>query len=506
MRPLALAALFAFAPACSSDRSFPGDFVFGTAVAGFQVDMGCPTIPAERCEDRASDWYGYVTSTAAIAKSQTHLAGHPPSQGPGFFELYPQDLDRAKSIGTTGFRFSLEWSRIFPRSTVGLTDDAALDAAADPEAMRYYRDLLAAAKARGQQPLVTLHHYTLPRWMHDGPGCTLDLDRCSPRGWLEPNIVPELAKFAGFAARHFGADVDRWATLNEPLAVVIPGYLMPTAARTNPPAQLLRYAEAKTALFAMIRAHAAMVDAVRARDTVDADGDGRATEVGLVYPVAPVLPKDPSRALDVRAAENISYIYNDVFLNGVLRGELDEDLDGKGEVVPELVGRSDYLGLNYYFKVVVKGESSSFLPDFSPLLTFDPLTLEQGELHPEGLRDMLVMVKQKWPGFPVYITENGWDAAHPYGQERFLAEHLAWVLRAVHEDEVDVRGYYWWSLIDNYEWNHGMAMKFGLWAVDPADPTKARTPRPVVAAYESVITEGALPDALADRFPIPEAP
>ena len=65
MRPLALAALVAFAPACSSDRSFPGDFVFGTAVAGFQVDMGCPTIPAERCEDRASDWYGYITSTAA---------------------------------------------------------------------------------------------------------------------------------------------------------------------------------------------------------------------------------------------------------------------------------------------------------------------------------------------------------------------------------------------------------------------------------------------------------
>lgn len=495
-----LAVLLLFA--CSNDRSFPADFVLGTAVAGFQVDMGCPTLPAEKCEDRRSDWYGYITSTAAIARTQTHLAGDPPSRGPGFYELYAQDLDRAKSIGTDGFRFSIEWSRIFPESTVGIEDPAALDARANPEAMKYYRDLLAALKSRGIRPLVTLHHYTLPIWMHDGVGCTLDLDRCSPRGWLEPGMVAEIAKYAGFVGRHFGADVDHWATLNEPLAVVIPGFLMPTAARTNPPAQLLRYEEGKQAIIAMIRAHAAMVDALRANDTVDADGDGRATFVGVVYPVAPVVPKDPSRALDVRAAENISYIYNDIFLNAVIKGELDEDIDGKGEVKPELVGRSDYLGLNYYFKVVVKGESSSFLPDFSPLLTFDPLALEQGEAFPEGLRTVLGKIKTSWPEMPVYITENGWDFASGYGQDKFLAEHLGYMLRAIHQDDVDVRGYYWWSLIDNYEWNHGMGMKFGLWAVDPMDPTKARTARPVVEAYRAVIEEGGLTDELAERFPL----
>lgn len=490
--------------ACSSDRSLPSDFTYGTAVAGFQVDMGCPTIAAELCEDRGSDWYAYITSTAAIARTQTHLAGDPPSRGPGFFELYPQDLDRAQSIGTNGFRFSIEWSRVFPESTVGIEDAAALDARANPAAMQYYRDLLAAVKARGLKPLVTLHHYTLPAWIHDGAGCTLDLDRCSPKGWLEPGITHEIAKYAGFVARHFGAEVDQWATLNEPLAVVIPGFLMPTAARTNPPAQLLRYAEAKTAIFAMINAHAKMVDAVRAADTIDADGDGRATFVGVVYPVAPVVPKDPSSALDVRAAENISYVYNDIFLNAVIRGVLDEDINGSGEVKPELVGRSDYLGLNYYFKVVVKGETSSFLPDFSPLLTFDPLALEQGAVHPSGLRDTLARVKSSWPDVPIYITENGWDHASGYGQDKFLAEHLGYMLRAIHEDGVDVRGYYWWSLIDNYEWNHGMAMKFGMWAVDPMDPTKARTPRPVAEAYRSVIEEGGLPDALAEKFPISE--
>jgi len=489
--------------ACTNERAFPEGFVFGTAVAGFQVDMGCPTIAAEICEDRGSDWYQYITSTVAIARGQTHLSGSPPSSGPGFYELYAQDLDRAKSLGSTGFRFSIEWSRVFPNSTIGVEGHAALKAIASADALRYYHDILSALRARGISPLVTLHHYTLPTWMHDGVGCTVSLDRCSPRGWLEPTIVPEIAKYAGFIAQELGAEVDHWATLNEPLAVVIPGYLMPSAARTNPPAQLLRYEEAKVAVFAMIQAHARMVDAVRTADTIDADGDGKATFIGVVYPVAPVLPKDPESALDRRGAENISYIYNDVFLNAVISGVLDDDMDGKGESRADLVGRSDYLGLNYYFKIVVKGEASSFLPDFSPLLTFDPLALEQGAVFPEGMRTMLQKIKASWPDVPVYITENGWDEAHGYGQERFLAEHLQYILRAIHEDGVDVRGYYWWSLIDNYEWNQGPALKFGLWAVDPNDTTKARTERPVAGAYRKIITDRAVSDELSLKFPIP---
>lgn len=483
--------------ACTNDRAFPADFAFGTAVAGFQVDMGCPTIPAAECEDQKSDWYAYVTSTAAIAKTQTHLAGDQPSAGPGFYELYAADLDRVKALGLDSFRLSLEWSRIFPESTAGVEGYEALKARASPAGLAYYHAIFAAMKARGLKPLVTLHHYTLPSWIHDGRGCTLDLDHCSPRGWLEPSIVAEIAKYAGFAAREFGDEVDRWATLNEPMAVVIPGYLMPTEARTNPPAQLLRYAEAKTALFAMIHAHARMVDAVRENDQRDADGDGRATFIGLVYPVAPVLPKDPANPLDQRGAQNIAYIYNDLFLNAVLKGELDEDLNGKGEVESDLVGRSDYLGLNYYFKVVVVGAEDSFLPAFSPLLTFDPFHLEQGETYPEGLREVLRDLKAKYPSTPVLITENGADAAIAGGPEAFLAAHLRSLLSAIHQDGVDVRGYFWWSLMDNFEWNHGTGMKFGLYAVDPQDSGKARVARPTAELLRRVATERALPAELA---------
>ncbi len=490
-------ALFA---ACSSANDLPSGFTLGTATAGFQVDMGCPTLPAERCEDRASDWYVYATSTAAKARMGTFLKGDPPSGGPGMFETYAADFDRMRGLGLGAYRFSVEWSRVFPRSTRGVDDHEALRALADPEALAFYKAQLAALRARGLRPFVTLHHYTLPTWVHDGVGCTLDFARCSPRGWLEPWIVDEIAKYAGFVARELGAEVDVWATMNEPFAVVLAGYLQPTATRSNPPAQTLRWREAKTVMLAMIQAHARMVDAVRAADAVDADGDGRAAELGIVYPVAPILPKDPTNPLDQAAAENLSYVYNDVFMNAVAKGVLDDDLDGAGEPRADLAGRLDWFGLNYYFKVVVEGTTESFLPDLSPLLTANPLTLEQGAVYAEGIRDMLRKVHEAY-GLPVYITENGATPETDGGQERFLAEHLQHVLLATREDGVDVRGYFWWSYVDNYEWNHGFEMRFGLYGL-AGDAAKTRVERPVAALLRSIAEAQAIPDAVVERYPV----
>lgn len=487
---------------CSeSERALPDDFLLGAAVAGFQIEMGCPTIAPEQCEDRNSDWYEFVTSTVAQAKGSNFLAGDPTTNGPGYFELYEQDIARLSELNLDGFRFSIEWSRVFPKSTIGVQGHDALKAIASAEALDYYRKQLAALKARGITPLVTLHHYTLPNWMHDAVGCNQNLDRCSPRGWLEPHVVDEIAKYAGFVARELGGDVDLWVTLNEPLAVVLPGYLFQTKDRTNPPAQLARFAEAKTAMVAMIEAHARMVDAVRENDTTDADGDGRATFIGVVYPVAPVLPKDAERGLDRLAAKNIFYLYNEVFLDAVILGNLDHDADGVAERRDDLVGRSDYLGLNYYTAATVVGERESFADAFSPLLTLNPFELEQGQPFARGIYDMLLYVRDRYD-LPVYVTENGTYPELGAGQEAFLAEHLQWVLRAVHRDEVDVRGYFWWSLTDNYEWNHGMALRFGLYEIDTADPMKKRTRRPVGDTFGAIGASREISAELAERFPI----
>ena len=490
------------AVSCTSANSLPDDFVFGAAVAGFQIEMGCPTLPAAQCEDRNSDWYDFVTSTVTQARDGNHLSGDPTARGPGYFELWPQDIDRLAELSLDGFRFSIEWSRVFPSSTAGATTHEALKALASAEALAYYRAQLDRLSGNGVSPLVTLHHYTLPSWMHDAVGCNTDLDACSPRGWLEPNIVAEIAKYAGFIARELGDRVDRWATLNEPFAVVLPGYLLPTETRSNPPAQSFRYKEARQVTMSMIRAHAAMVDAVRANDSTDADGDGDATQIGLVYPVTPVRPKDPEARVDRLGAKNAFYLLNEVFLDGVLKGVIDEDLDGVGEVDETLVGRSDYLGVNYYTAAVVEGDTDSFASDFSELLTINPLTIEQGAPDPAGLREMLRYVRDEYGPLPIYITENGTYPEIEGGQERFLIEHLQWIARAVNTDEVDVRGYFWWSLMDNYEWNHGMALRFGLYEVPPDDPAKPRIKRPFADAYKRIAEAQEVPDDLAQAYPI----
>ena len=491
------------APAPETGLPFPKGFLFGTAVAGFQVDMGCPTLPAAECDDTHSDWYAFITAPELQKDATTYLAGDPPSAGPGQWELYAEDIERARTeLSNNGMRFSFEWSRIFPTATDDAKDDTALAALADPKAVAHYHAMLKALKDSGITPLVTLNHYSLPTWIHDGVGCHKDLKACSPKGWVDKErTVREIARYAGFCAREFGAEVDLWATENEPFAVIFPGYIQPTPDRTNPPAVPLALAEAKIVFAALIEAHARMYDAVKAGDTGDADGDGKASMVGLVYSMSPVKAKDPEKPADVQAAKNVWYLWNMAFLNAVAKGDFDGELDGTATHRDDLAGRMDYIGINYYTRITVEGLDSSILPDLSPLATFNPLTLQPWEDYPRGLYEMALVVKDELH-LPAYITENG--AADPLDdgtEPRSLVQHMTWLQRAITEG-ADVRGYFVWSLMDNYEWNHGMSIRMGLYAVDKNDTTKARKPRQGVAVYASIASMGRISDELQAKYPI----
>lgn len=492
------------APAEPEELTFPEGFLFGSAIAGFQADMGCPTLPADACEDRNSDWYQFVTSPETVQSGGAHLSGQPPSVGPGHWELYEQDYDLVKDeLGHNAIRFSIEWSRVFPTATDGIEGHEALLAVADPEALAHYRAELAALKARGITPLVTLNHYTLPSWIHDGVGCHVSFADCAPRGWVDrARTVTEIAKYAGFVARELGADIDLWATLNEPFAVVLPGYLMPSGERSNPPAVTLQHEAARTVMVALIEAHARMYDAVKAGDTGDADGDGQPAVVGLVYNMAPVKPADPQNQLDVQAAENVFYLYNLAFLNATVKGDLDEDLDGQAVHRDDLAGRMDYLGINYYTRSTVEGTADPFIPELSPLSTFNPFSLVLWEDYPRGLYEMVKLVHEDF-GVPSIITENGAQDPDDDGTgPSYLVRHLTWASRAA-RDGFDLRGYFYWTLMDNYEWNHGMDIRMGLYAVDKDDPQKARVPRQAVPAYAAIARAGAIPADLSAKYPAP---
>jgi beta-galactosidase len=475
-------------------QDFPDDFMFGAALAGFQADMGCPTLPASQCVDRNSDWYVFTTTPKLVADPGAYLSGQDPAVvGPGFWELYPQDIERAADeLHHDALRMSFEWSRIFPTATDDVEGYEALKKIASADAIAHYHDVLRELKAHGMRPLVTLYHYALPTWIHDAEGCHEDLETCSPRGWVDKErTVREAAKYAEFCAREFGSEVDLWATLNEPLQNMVFGYLLPNPARSHPPAQFLKAEAARTVFDALIDAHARMYDAVKEGDQEDADGDGRESWVGVVYPFVPVEPADPEQ--DAEAAENIDYLWNQAYLEAVVHGRYDAAMDGNTVDRPDLAGRMDYIGFNWYGGLRVEGTPRSTLPALSPLFTVNPATLVETPNQPEQLARFLRYVNEDL-GLPAIITENGATDPDDDGSGgKFIVANLRAVADAL-ADGADVRGYFYWTLTDNYEWNHGMDIRMGLYAVDKDDAKKARKARKSVAVYAKIAETRTLPE------------
>lgn len=468
------------------EANFPKGFLWGTANAGFQHDPGCPTLSPDRCEDRASDWYQWVSDPDIIADPNAYVAGEPLANAPGMRELYPEMLAEARDVlHNNAIRLSIEWSRLFPDGAAETaTTVDALEAHADPDAVAYYEALFEAAKKAKLTLLVTLNHYTLPLWIHDGKACRADIAGCEDRGWLDQErIVPAIALYAGFCGRKFGKWVDLWATLNEPMATSVAGYVFPSAERSHPPGLQLRFDLAIETLFSQIEAHARMVDAVRAEDLVDADGDGKAARVGTVQNIAAVTAADPSVERADEAVRHASWIYNEVFLEGTAKGRIDRNLDGVVEETrADLAGRMDFIGVNYYTRLYVSPLGGPLAPEY-PWLDFLP-DISGGLflVYPEGMLEALRLAASY--GVPVIVTENGVPDPADDAGDTFLVPHLRAVWSAL-EEGIDVEGYFYWSLVDNYEWNHGMAMKLGLFGLDLA--TKARTLRPIGARYAAIV-------------------
>lgn len=513
--PLVAAALLAAAlpagcdpePAADDDSAapdpglaFPAGFLFGTAIAGFQSDMGCPTLGREACDDPASDWFAFTTSPETVSSGGAYLSGQDPGVvGPGFRELWREDIGRASGeLANNALRLSIEWSRIFPEPTDGAADFEALSALADPVEVAWYHEVFQEVRAQGMEPLVTLNHYSLPTWIHDPVGCHQDLDACSPRGWVDRDrTLAEIARYAAFCAREFGAEVDLWVTLNEPLQNAVFGYLLPGEFRSHPPAVTIQQEAARVVVDALIDAHARMYDAVKAEDTADADGDGEASSVGVVYPLTPIVPADPEDPLDQQAAANVHYLWNRAYLDAVALGEWDAGLDGVKTHREDLAGRMDFVGVNWYFSLLVSGLEDSILPDFSPLLTINPFEFGYGENLPEALAEQLRYVNEDL-GLPVIITENGTPDPQDDGTApAYLVENLL-ALQSAIAGGADVRGYFYWTLTDNFEWNHGMDVRMGLYAVDGDDPQKTRTARQAAGIYAEIAASGEIPEEYAN--------
>ncbi len=504
----AAVALAAAAPAAAGTggRDFPRSFLWGTAIAAFQTEAGGSPSNA----DRRSDWWVWSHDAENIAAG--HVSGDLVERGPGHWRRFRDDSRlAAERLGANAFRMSIDWSRIFPRSTGDARTPRQLDRLANERAVRHYAKVLRSVRARGMRPVLTLHHFTTPTWLHDpieareafeGLGADDPPPRLERGGWLSDRTVRAFGRYAAWAAWRYGDLVDLWVTVNEPMVVATNGYVnVPGAFASWFPPGVFNFPAAVRVVRNFARANGLAYDAVHRYD--------RRAQVGPVHNMIAFTPADPARPEDVRGAEHADYIFNRVFLNAVVRGRLDANVDGRieaGERRPELRGRADFIGLNYYFRSRVTGlpaPASTTIPlfDFLPTNTYahpqntsapacPSVCTEFGwEIYPEGFRRVLGIAGSY--GLPVYVTENGLADSDDDQRRAYLVSHLRALRAAMAAGEARVKGYFAWSLVDNFEWAAGFYPRFGFFSYDP--DTLRRTERPSAGTFRRIARTGRLP-------------
>jgi beta-glucosidase len=411
--------------------TFPASFLFGTGTSATQVEGRCTT----------TDWYDFARAGRVKNGDSLDVACDS-------WNRWREDVDVQRRLGLNAARLSVEWGRIEP--SPGEIDHEALDR---------YRAILGAHRDGGLAVMVTLHHFTLPRWMAERGGL------------LSPELPERLARFARTTVSALGDLCRTWVTINEPNVLAAHAHLL----GAWPPAHRVPR-EAVVAHHRLLASHVAMYRALHDDDPL---GD---LALGVAHHLRVTQPRDPERRADRIASRVFARVFNDAFALAVAAGELVGPLDpllGRlGAFDPrEAKGTQDFLGVNYYSRDLV-----SFAPAHAEEMFIHrgvPAGAETSdlgwEIYPEGL----LVVLEDWYGrsgrLPVYVTENGVADARDAIRPRFLVRHLSRVARAIARG-IDVRGYYHWSLLDNFEWAEGYTPRFGLVAVNGATQTRAVRP------------------------------
>jgi beta-glucosidase len=435
--------------------AFPDNFLWGAATSAYQVE-GSPLADGAG----ASIWHSFSHTPGRIADGGTGdvACDH--------YRRYRQDVALMAELGLTAYRFSVNWGRVFPEG-IGRPNPNGLD---------FYRRLVDTLLARGISPMVTLYHWDLPLALQQRGGW---LHRDSP-GWF--------GDYADAVFRALDDQVPLWVTLNEPWVVAAGGHLIGDLAPGHQSP-----VEAALVGHNLLRAHATAVQAYRA--------EGR-HQVGLVVNLEPQHPASETERDRSAAARRDAFI-NRWFLDPVLLGRYPEALiEGFGPAWPVFPGNDlelirqpiDFVGVNYYSRSVVRHASSDIPARAQRVRQHGrPHTAMDWEVYPSGLTETLVRVTQDYGSVPLYVTENGAafdDPPPPAGlvmdpdRVAYLGAHKQAARRAIAQG-VDLRGYFAWSLLDNFEWAHGYTKRFGLVHVDYS--TQARTPKQSARFYAEVI-------------------
>lgn len=418
---------------------FPADFAWGVATSSHQVEGG----------NLNNQWAAWEKLGRIKSKDSVGLACN-------WWQNAEEDFDRAKSLGVNALRLSVEWSRIEPQE--GVWDESVLTR---------YREMLKSLHQRGMRPYVTLHHFTNPLWFEER------------QAFANPDSVRLFRRFTHRVVSALGDLCRDWATFNEPNVYTSLGYFL----GEFPPGKKGAVMLAANVTRNLCLAHAAAYKTIHSLQPN--------ANVGWAQHYVAFKPRRPESALDRWLCGFIDRRFNDNFAESIRSARAPFPLNEFGQNLEHVKDTCDYIGINYYSRLRV-GFAISSPKTLFVQITVPPhkpqgdsgIEVPYGEVYPEGLRKAV----EHFADFkkPVYILENG----VPDREDRirpWAIESIGEQMHALLAEGVDLRGYFHWTLADNFEWNEGWHLRFGLFELDPE--TQQRTRRPSADAYAKLIRE-----------------
>jgi beta-glucosidase len=422
---LLLSSAFAASPSSHPQaNSQTKPFLWGVANSAFQVEGA----PAD------SDWRRFTHTPGAIKDgSNADIATD-------FWNRYDEDFALAQGLGANAFRMSLAWERIEPKR--GEWNEEALD---------HYEKIILALRARGLEPVVTIWHTALPLWVAEDGGV------------LAPHFIDDFSDYAAKVVERFShgqTNVRYFLTLNEPTTYAESAYVdggYTTGIQNN-------YIKFVEAIHRQADAH------VAAYNKIHELPDSNDVMVGYAQDMEDFQPKNRWNPMDRLACYFSELMYNRSFIDRVA---------GNPDVFPAI----DFLGVNYYNRNIVSFTFDGFV---KTTVGSNAVSQTGQEVYPQGLE--VVLKKAAKYHLPIMITENG--VADPTDQLRptYIRDHIHYLLKARDQDHIPIIGYMHWSLTDNFEWNSGLSIRYGLIEIDYANNLK-RIPRPSYYVYKDLIQE-----------------
>jgi len=428
---------------------FPRGFLWGTATAAHQVEGN----------NTNNQWWKW--------EQDGHTDGKSGLAADWWGGRWKEDFDRAAETGQNAHRFSVEWSRIQP--TPDTWDEDALDR---------YRSMLRGLRERGMTAMVTLHHYTDPIWLGDG--------------WETGTAISSFEKFVRKTVEALKEYCTLWCTINEPNGYALNGYVNHGVAAFPPGKADIRLAF--QVLANLVRGHAAAYRTIHELQ--------REARVGFALNYRSFVPYrawSPLDRMSVRIAFNsINNSFPSALATGVMRSPV------ASIRIPEARGTQDYFGFNYYTRDYVTFDLRKPKTLFAHNFYARDADLSENKYlanEPEGMFEGLKWIMRTFPNLPILITENGVEDAEDKMRPRYIAQHIHQVWRAINFN-FHVRGYFHWSLVDNFEWERGWTQRFGLWGLDLE--TQKRIRRPSVDLYAEICKENGLSSEMVQKY-CPEA-